>query len=103
MTCVGRYSPSARDDLDRSYDHLLDRATTVADLDLPEQALAAITGAVESLRHSPFIYRKAGDEPFLHEMLISFGRGGYVALFAVEDPSKVTILAVRHQLGDDYH
>lgn len=103
MSFVVRYSASARDDLTRLYDHLLDRATAVEDLDLAEQALSAIMGAVQSLRHSPFIYRKAGDDPFLRELLIPFGQSGYVALFEIEDASVVTILAVRHQLEDDYH
>ena len=48
-------------------------------------------------------YRKAGDAPFLRELIIPFGRTGYVALFEVEDAATVTILAVRHQLEDDYH
>jgi plasmid stabilization system protein ParE len=98
-----RYSASARDDLARLYEYLLDRATTVEDLGLPERALGAITDAVESLKRSPFIYRKAGDDPFLRELLIPFGSSGYVALFEVEDAANVTILAVRHQLEDDYH
>ena len=103
MSFVVRYSASARDDLTRLDDDLLDRATTAEDLDLAEQALAAITGAVESLRRSPFIYRKADDDPFLRELLIPFGHSGYVALFEIEDATTVTILAVRHQLEDDYH
>ena len=57
MSFVVRYSESARDDLTRLYAYLLDRATTVDELDLAEQALGAITGAVESLKRSPFIYR----------------------------------------------
>ena len=103
MSFVVRYSASARDDLTRLHDHLLDRATTVEDLDLAEQALSAITCAVESLKQSPFIYRKAGDDPFLRELLVPFGQSGYVALFEIEDAATVTILAVRHQLEDDYH
>jgi plasmid stabilization system protein ParE len=98
-----RYSASARDDLARLYEYLLDRATTVEDLDLAERALGAITEAVESLKRSPFIYRKADDDPFLRELLVPFGSGGYVALFEIEDAATVTILAVRHQLEDDYH
>ncbi len=98
-----RYSASARDDLARLYEYLLDRATTVEDLDIADQALAAITGAAESLGRTPFIHRKAGDDPFLREIVIPFGRSGYVALFEIEDASTVTILAVRHQLEDDYH
>lgn len=103
MSFVVRYTASAKDDLARLYDYLLDRATTAGDLDLAERALMAITDAVESLKRSPFIYRKAADDPFLRELLIPFGSSGYVALFDIEDAATVTILAVRHQLEDDYH
>lgn len=103
MSFVVRYSASAKDDLTRLYEYLLERAMTVEDLDVAERALGAITDAVESLKRSPFIYRKADDDPFLRELLIPFGSGGYVALFEIEDSATVTILAVRHQLEDDYH
>ena len=103
MIFAVRYSASARDDLKRLYEHLLERATTAEDLDLAERALGTIVDSVESLARSPFIYRKAGTSPFLRELLIPFGSSGYVALFEIEDASTVTILAVRHQLEDDYH
>lgn len=103
MSFAVRYSASARDDLTRLYEYLLDRATSVEDLDLAERALGAVTDAVESLKRSPFIYRKADDDPFLRELLIPFGSSGYVALFEIEDAATVTVLAVRHQLEDDYH
>ena len=103
MSFVVRYSASARDDLKRMYQYLLERATTVEDLDLAERAQGAILGSVESLCRTPFIYRKAGRSPFLRELVIPFGHSGYVALFEIEDASTVTILAVRHQLEDDYH
>jgi len=103
VSLVVRYSASARDDLKRVYEFLLDRATTVEDLELAERALGVIVGSVDSLSRSPFIYRKAGASPFLRELLIPFGSSGYVALFEIEDASTVTILAVRHQLEDDYH
>lgn len=103
MSFTVRYSASARDDLTRLYEYLLDRATTGEDLDLAERALGAITDAVQSLKRSPFIYRKADDDPFLRELLIPFGSSGYVALFEIEDAATVTVLAVRHQLEDDYH
>lgn len=103
MTFAVRYSASARDDLKRLYQYLLDRSSTIEELELAERALAAIINAAESLGRSPFIYRKAGTNPFLRELLIPFGNSGYVALFEIEDASTVTILAVRHQLEDDYH
>lgn len=103
MSFAVRYGASARDDLRRLYGHLLDRATTADDLELAERALGAIVDSVGSLSRSPFIYRKAGTSPFLRELLVPFGSSGYVVLFEIEDVSTVTILAVRHQLEDDYH
>lgn len=103
MTFVVRYSAAARDDLRRLYEYLLERCTTVEDLAVAERALGAIESAVESLVQSPFICRKAGKSPFLRELVIPFGHSGYVALFEIEDAATVTILAVRHQLEDDYH
>jgi plasmid stabilization system protein ParE len=103
VTFAVRYSSAARDDLRRLYAHLLDRCSSVEDLELAERALHAIESAIDSLAQSPFIYRKAGSSPFLRELLIPFGRSGYVALFEIEDAATVTVLAVRHQLEDDYH
>jgi plasmid stabilization system protein ParE len=94
-----RYTPDAEDDLLRLYDFLLEK-----DLAAAERALEAIRGSVELLRLSPFSCRKAvADNPLLRELVIPFGSAGYVALFEIDDPSTVTILAVRHQREDDYH
>lgn len=103
MSFAVRYSAAAREDLKRLYAYLLERCTTVEDLDLAERALDAIEAAIESLKVSPFVYRKADRSPFLRELLIPFGHSGYVALFEIDDAASVTILAVRHQLEDDYH
>ena len=103
MSFAVRYSAGAREDLIRLYGFLLERASTAEDLDVAERALNAITIALDSLARSPFIYRKAGQSPFLRELLIPFGHSGYVALFEIEDAATVTILALRHQLEDDYH
>lgn len=103
MSFIVRYSASARDDLKRLYAYLFDQATHLEDLDLAERALATIISSVGTLSHSPFIYRKAGPSPFLRELIIPFGHSGYVALFEIENAATVTVLAVRHQLEDDYH
>ena len=102
MSFEVRYSASAREDLKRLYQYLLDRATTVADLEVADRVLSAIVEAARGLSRTPFIYRKAGDNAFLREPVIPFGHSCYVALFEIEDASTVTILAVRHQLEDDY-
>jgi plasmid stabilization system protein ParE len=99
-----RYSDSAREDLLRLFDFLLERAQTAEDFDSAQLAVDVIRDAVErSLSRAPFVYRKAGDSPFLRELLIPFRGAGYVALYEITDAAHVTVLAVRHQLEDDYH
>jgi hypothetical protein len=36
-------------------------------------------------------------------LLIPFRGAGYVALYEIKDAVHVTVLAVRHQLEDDYY
>jgi plasmid stabilization system protein ParE len=99
-----RYSASAREDLLRLFDFLLDRAKTVEDFESAQLAVDVIRDTVErSLGRAPFVYRKAGESPFLRELLIPFRGAGYVALYEIKDAAHVTVLAVRHQLEDDYH
>ena len=94
-----RFTADAEDDLVRLYDFLLGQ-----DCDAAENALAAIRTGIELLGLSPFSCRKAvAHNPLLRGLLIPFGAAGYVALFEIEGPSTVTILAVRHQREDDYH
>jgi plasmid stabilization system protein ParE len=99
-----RYADSAREDLLRLFDFLLDRARSEDDFELAQMAVDAIRDAVErSLSRTPFVYRKVGGSPFLRELLIPYRGAGYVALYEIEDAAHVTVLAVRHQLEDDYH
>jgi len=93
-----RFTRAARDDLKRLYDFLIRQDAQAA-----RKALAAIHKAVELLAAFPFTCRKAqADNPFLRELIISFGANGYVALFEIEENNIVTILALRHQREDDY-
>lgn len=86
------------------FDYLLDRAQTVEDFDSAQQTVDAIRDSVErSLSKMPFVYRKAGESPFLRELLIPFRGTGYVAFYEIKDAAHVTVLAVRHELEDDYH
>ncbi len=99
-----RYSAEAREDLRRLYRFQLDRGLAYGDFDVAERAYQTIVEAVEHLARAPFIYRKAdGGNAFLRELPIPFGSSGYVALYEIEDAATVTILALRHQLEDDYH
>jgi plasmid stabilization system protein ParE len=103
MTFRVRYTTGAREDIRRLYQHMLDGAATTEDLDLAERALAALADGIARLALSPFLYRKAGSSPFLRELIIPFGSAGYVALFEIDDAETVSVLAVRHQLEDDFH
>ncbi len=99
-----RYSDAAREDLFRLFDFLLKRAQSAEDFDLAQLAVDVIRDTVErSLGRTPFLYRKVGDSPFLRQVLIPFRGAGYVALYEIEDAAHVSVLAVRHQLEDDYH
>jgi plasmid stabilization system protein ParE len=98
------YTPAARDDLDRLFDSLLNRASTLEDLDLAQRAVDAIRFEIEErLSRTPLVYRKAAISPFVRELIVPFGAAGYVVQFEIEGTAVVNILAVRHQLEDDYH
>jgi plasmid stabilization system protein ParE len=100
-----RLTREAEADLDRLFDFLVERelGRDGGDLALPEQAMGALRAGIGTLKSSPFTCRKAGDSPFLRELIIPFGRSGYVALFDIENDSTVTVVAIRHQREDDYH
>ncbi len=97
-----RFTEEAEADLVRLYEFIL--AKDSSDWSLATRALEAIKNGIRGLELSPFSYRKASsDNPFLRELIIPFGASGYVALFEIDNDQTVTILALRHQLEEDYH
>lgn len=82
----------------------LERAFTSLDALSPDAAIAAvdaIRSAIEMLERHPLIGRIV--EGGLRELVISFGRSGYLALYRfVPARREVRILAVRHQRELDY-
>lgn len=98
MSYLVRFAPRAADDLQRLFDFLAEE-----DLPAAEHARTAVSLAINLLQSFPFACRKAlPDNPFLRELVIEFGRFGYVALYEIEAPDTVTVLAVRHQREDDF-
>ena len=94
-----RFTAEAEDDLLRLFDFLAEK-----DWGAAERAVEAIHAGVDLLKFSPFSCRKAkSGNSLLRELIIPFGKAGYVALFEIDDARTVTILAVRHQREDDYH
>jgi plasmid stabilization system protein ParE len=90
------YSPRALDDIERAFDFL-----AAHDPGSAVNAAAAIRSAVETLTEHPLIGRDVTDG--LRELVISFGKTGYVALywFSVER-AEVWVLGIRHQRELDY-
>ena len=100
-----RLTREAEADLERLFDFIIERELSRdrGDLAIAEQALAGIRAGIATLKTSPFTCRKAGQSPFLRELIIPFGRSGYLALFEIEAATEVVVVALRHQLEDDYH
>ena len=104
MSFVVQLSPTAEADLERLVDSLLERAETTEDLDNAQAAIDTIRAITQrQLAVTPFSFRKAAQNPMQRELIIPFGRTGYVALYEVIGTSKVVVLAVRHQREEDYH
>jgi plasmid stabilization system protein ParE len=92
-----RFTGAAEQDVLQLYDVLLKEVLGAA-----EEALAAMREAFALLAFTPFACRNAA--PYLprhRELVIPFGRAGYVALFEINDAKTVTVLAVRHQREAD--
>lgn len=93
------FTQEAKADIERLYDFL-----AAQDVRAAEKALHSIDNAWSLLEQFPFSCRKADDSnPFLRELIIGFGKSGYVALFEIDNNETVTVLAIRHQLEEDYH
>ena len=94
-----RVSTAPQEDLEQLFEFL-----AANDLSSAARAQDVIEKAYEFAEIMPFACRKADESnPFLRELVISFGAAGYVALFEVEDDKAVTILAIRHQREEDFH
>ena len=77
MSFVVGLAPAADDDLEHLFDFLLDQAETIEDLDRAQAAIEAIRATAQ------------------HRLAVS--------PFEIVSPSKVVVLAVRHQLEEDDH
>jgi plasmid stabilization system protein ParE len=99
-----RFTCAARDGLARLFDFLLGRAASVEDLEIAQRAIDAIRDAVMGhLARTPSSFRKAGSSSLRRELIIPFGSAGHVALYEIKpEKDRIIVLAVRHQLEDDY-
>lgn len=90
------YSGRSLEDLERAIRFLAEQDPSAA-----AQAAAAIREAVEILSRHPLIGRPVARP--LRELVISFGKTGYVALYRyLPARDEVRILGIRHQRELDY-
>ena len=83
MTFRVRFTRAAEVDLERLFEFVLERelARGAGNLQLAEQAIVAIRAGFATLKTSPFTCRKAGQSPFLRELIIPFGRSAARAVW----------------------
>ena len=93
----------ARDDLARLERHLEQCAIDSGDYELPLRAVDAIMAEFAVLERNPYTCRKTGSDPLERELVIPFGKSGYVALFHIVAPTEIVVSAIRHQREEDYH
>ena len=68
-----------------------------------ERAIAAIRHALRRLETHPAVGRPFGEDGDLRELVIPFGRTGYVALYRISVlTADVVVLAIRHQREAGY-
>ena len=90
------YSDNALACLERTFEFLAQQDPRAA-----ARAAAAIRDAVGALARHPLIGRAVDEE--LRELVISFGKTGYVALYRfLPRRDEVRVLAIRHQRELDY-
>jgi plasmid stabilization system protein ParE len=90
------YSANALANLERAFEFLARNDPASA-----AQAATAIREAVETLARHPLIGRPQTEG--LRELVISYGRTGYVALYRfLPQRNEVRVLALRHQRELDY-
>ena len=104
MSYAVEFTQSAEDDLMRLYDFLLDRAKTLEELEVADEAVKVIRqAALSHLSTTPFSYRKVGARSTLRELIIPFGTTGYILRFDIRSPELVLVLGARHQREEDFH
>ena len=90
------YTGNALENIERAFEFLAREDPGAA-----TRAAAAIREAVETLARHPLIGRPVDEG--LRELVISFGKTGYVALYRfVPQRDEIRVLGLRHQRELDY-
>jgi plasmid stabilization system protein ParE len=94
-------SDAAQEDIERLHDFLSN-----IDIRLADKAIGEILKGYDFLKIFPQSCRLASfNEPgsTYRELIVNFGKSGYLVLFEINDENTLTIIAVRHQRESGYH
>ena len=96
---------SAQEDLERLYDFLSDHDTFLAERDVSaiEKSYEFLRFMPESCCRAPMRLEGLLEVHVYREMIVRFGRSGYLVLFEIQGDETVSVLAVKHQRENDYH
>lgn len=104
MSYAVEFTKGAEDDLLRLYGFLLDRAETLEDLEVADEAIQVLRqAALSHLSTTPYSYRKVGVRSTLRELIVPFGATGYVLRFEIRSPELVLVIGARHQREEDFY
>ena len=104
MSYTVEFTQGAEDDLVRLYDFLLNRAETLEELKMADEAINVIRqAALSHLSTTPYSYRKVGARSTLRELIIPFGKTGFILRFDIRSPELVLVIGARHQREEDFH
>jgi plasmid stabilization system protein ParE len=76
------------------------------DDDLAGRAIAEIEQAYKFLMRMPHSCRRTqipNSPKHFREMIVNFGKSGYLILFEITSEEDVMVMAVKHQRESDYH
>ena len=104
MSYSVEFTQRAEDDLVRLYDFLLERAATLEELGVADEAVKVIRqAALSHLSTTPYSYRKVGARSTLRELVIPFAATGYILRFDIRSPTLMLVIGARHQREEDFH
>jgi plasmid stabilization system protein ParE len=104
MSYAVEFTQGAEDDLVRRYDFLLDRAETLEELDVADEAVKVIRqAALSHLSTTPYSYRKVGARSTLGELIIPLRTTGDILRFDIRSPELVLVIGARHQREEAFH
>ena len=104
MKFIVRVTEEAGNDLGRLFEALLERAMGDEEFGRAMVTVQGFRAALDGLSDSALRCRKAGDgrDAALRELVVPFGRAGYLVLFQIIGDA-VVVAAIRHQLESDCH